>query len=472
MGQHLATLVLLTMPLGGCSLLYDPSDLPAAADAAVPLPDIMPCDMTVTGLAPATLFEGMGVGGSRPALIVVGGTNLASQNTTISITAAAGSARVPLIVVDNAKIEVGIYGEQLSVPITLPVDLTLTANETIALDVKIEQDCAGGRVAGRVQGALALKGLDELTSAAAPLTGGLHEYSQINVETGTLGPATNQTSPIVLRSMSSVKISSAISLDAAGRTGGPAGGNGGAGGSGLGGVGTPGTGPLPGQSSGAAGGFDSTDPGLNTLGNPNRSSGGAGGSGTVAVGQGGNGGGGGGSIEISAGGDLRMGAITARGAAGQPGSAGGAAGGGGSGGVILLRAGGTLTAGNIDVGSAGTGARGRARYDAGGTASVPEGELGTDHLRGPMLAGLPVAVRSATPEIAVVGKPLTAFKYFFIKQGGGVSQLSSALFGADGTARVTLAEPLAPGANQLCLVPDPGAATSETRNCFYLAYLR
>jgi hypothetical protein len=418
----------------------------------------------------------MGDGGSRPAVLVISGKNLIAQGSSVMITPAAGSTRPLRITTDDAKIEIGAHGEQLLLPITLPVDPDLTANEMIDLDVKVEQDCPDGRVSGMIAGKLKLRGLAELTSAADPLVGGLREYSQINVETGTLVFATpTPTTPIILRSTSSVKIANTISLNAGRGTdvklAGPAGGNGGTGGNGLGGVGTPGAGPLPGLSSGAPGGFSSSDPGLNTLNNPNRSSGGAGGDGAVVGGRGGDGGGGGGSMEITADGDLHVGAISARGAAGQAGTAGGAAGGGGSGGVILLRAGGTLIAGELDVRSAGTATRGRARYDAGGTAMVSQGELGTDHLRGPMFVALPFAFREAKPAFTVVGKPLSGFKYFFSKQGGGVSSVSSALFDASGMARVTLSDPLESGLNELCLVTESGTPTSETRNCAYIAYL-
>jgi hypothetical protein len=475
MGRHLATMILLTIPLGGCSLLYDPDRLKEAADAAPPPLDIRPCEVTVTELAPTTLYEGTGIGGSRKAILVINGENLVNQNTRVSIMPAPGSANAPVIEIDNVNLAVGEHGLQLAVPVSLPIDMTLGASATIPLDVQVTQECAEGPVSVSLSGMLAFQGLDELTDAnanmpATGLTGGVHEYSQIDVPTKALAIAAGQTSPIVLRSRSSVKIVKDIIVSAQGRTGGPAGGTGGTGGSGLGGAGTPGTGPAPGLPSGGPGGFDNSDPGLNTLNTPNRSSGGAGGDGST-LGTGGSGGGGGGSIEISAGGDLQVGMVLAHGAAGTAGSGGAGAGGGGSGGVILLRAGGTLAAGDIDVSGGGAGARGRARYDAGGTAMVSSGPMGTDHLRGPMFKDLPNSFGTPKPPFTVVGKQLTAFKVFFIKPDGGVSTPKELLFGSDGTTRVTLSEELAPGANQLCLVTKSGDATSETRNCADVAYL-
>jgi hypothetical protein len=445
---------------------------------------VRPCELVVTSLEPATLFEGTGVGGSRPALLVITGKNLVSQSSTVSITAAAGSTRAPLLMVDTARIEVGAAGTHLAVPITLSVDPALPATETISLDVKVEQDCPEARVTGTISGQLTLKGLGELTSAAALLMGGLHEYSQIDVGAGTLSYAFSQTSPIILRSMSSVKIANTIYMDASGQYAGPAGGSGGASVLYPSQPQSPGYGPCPGQSSGEGACFDDTDPWLNTLGNLNRGSGGASAYAFIdSLGQtvyGGAGGGGGGSIEISAGGHLQVAAIMARGGQGSQGGYGGFGwgGGGGSGGVVLLRAGGTLTAGGIDVQGGGggvssgqPGAAGRVRYDAAGAVTIPDQPLGTQRRRGPMFTELPLTFRTARPELAVVGEPLAVFRYFFIEPGGAVSRLSSALFDATGAARVELSEDLASGTNLLCTVADSGTELTETRNCASVAYL-
>jgi hypothetical protein len=467
MGPRLATLALLTTV--GCSKLYDPDRLPAAADAPRPPPDVDACQMEVTELVTQNFDEGTGDGGGRAGVLVITGKNLVNQTTTVTFKPVENTTRTPKFEIDNAMLQVGSYGEQLAVPVKFPVDTMLPAGESIVFDVTVAQDCVEGQKTATILGKLTLRGLGELTGPAGQLQGGLREYSQIKLMGGAFTVAA--TEPIRLRSASSVEIDPAltINLNAAQRVGGPGGGTGGTGGTGLGGVGTPGTGPTPGITSGAPGGFSMTDPGLNTLSNPNRGSGGAGGDGAV-LGNGGNGGGGGGSIEITALGNLKVGAINARGAAGA-GGGGGAAGGGGSGGVILLRAGGTLTAGNLDVTSAGTGVRGRARYDAGGMATVPVGELGTDHLRGPQFVDLPFSSPQAKPVFRVSGKPLSAFKYFFTKQGGGVSSVTTALFDASGSARVTLSDPLEPGANLLCLITESGTPSSEMSNCAAIAYL-
>jgi hypothetical protein len=466
MGPRLATLALLTTV--GCSKLYDPDRLPAATDAPRPPPDVDACQMEVTELVTTAFYEGTGDGGSRAEVLVIRGKNLVNQTTSVNFKPVEGTTRTPKFEIDNTMLQVGSYGEELAVPIKFPVDMMLPAGEGVTFDVIVAQDCTEGQKTGTLVGALTLLGLGELT--APPIGGlvaGISEYSQIKITTGAI--MTSATAPIILRSRSSVEISSTINLNANGKAGGPGGGgNGGTGGAILNGVGTPGTGPTPGLTSGAPGGFDTGDPGLNTLNNPNRGSGGAGADGS-ALAAGGDGGGAGGSIEITTLGDLKVGAINARGAAGQ--MPGGAAGGGGSGGVILLRAGGTLTAGTLDIRSAGTGARGRARYDAGGLVTIPTGELGTDHLRGPQFVDLPFSTPQPKPVFRAIGKPLSAFKYFFTKQGGGVSSVTTALFDAAGAARVTLSDALEPGANRLCLITESGTPSSETSNCATIAYL-
>ncbi len=471
MGQHLAKLVLLTTPLGGCSLLYDPDRLAPAADAARPPPDIFPCQMEVTDLAPATLFEGTGVGGSRPAVLVIMGRNLTKQNTMVSVMAP-GAPRMPMFEIDNANLEVDSYGEFLAVPVTLPIDSDLKRGEFFALDVTVTQECMEGPRSSMVTGKLTLVGLDELIPPVPDLVAGVSDYSQIAIPSGMIKIASSAMEPVILRSRSSVAIMPAISADAGEpdvQSPGPGGGRGGNGGPAdllNPGPGMAGLGPSPGLPSGGAAGFSNADVPLATLGAPNRGSGGAGGNGGTTQ-RGGDGGGGGGTIEITAAGDLT---VTEVSAAGENGTGGANPGGGGSGGVILLRAGGNLTSGAINVAGGGAGAPGRARYDAGGMAT---GAI-TGHHRGPMFVNLPLnpplIARSRTPEITVSGKPLSLFRYFIIRKSG-TSALVDETIGAGGTARVTLQQDLGPGLNQLCLVVGTGDASSDTRNCIDIAYL-
>jgi hypothetical protein len=386
--------------------------------------------------------------------------------------------------IDASRLVVESYGFGLAVPISLPVDIGLGAGEIISLDVKVTQDGSAGPVSVVLAGKLALKGLPELRDGmSTTISSGVHEYSQIDVQTQTITPA-DRNGPILLRSTSSVKIAKDISVEAGPMPtnaqnlcpGGPGGGTGGKGGSGLGagGAGSAGTGPYAGLTSGNPGRFESSDQGLAQFlsSTQNRSSGGAGGNGAVVGGQGGRGGGGGGAIEIVAGGNLEVGAINARGIDGDNGALGGQKGGGGSGGIIILRAGGSLKAGNLDVTGRGAGQSGRARYDAGGTTMLPSGQFGDGHYHGPMFVDPPLITRSEAPEITVAGRPLAGFRYFVINEKGAASEPTDGTIGAAGTTKFKIGQDLALGASQLCLVVPGADAASDTRNCAYIGYLR
>ena len=77
--RHLAKLAPALL-VGGCSLIYNPSNInkpPAdatdaqmTADAAIDAPmlaDANPADLVIQQISPATIYEGQGTGGSRPA---------------------------------------------------------------------------------------------------------------------------------------------------------------------------------------------------------------------------------------------------------------------------------------------------------------------------------------------------------------------------------------------------------------------
>lgn len=454
--------------LGGCSLLYNPSNLPPSTDADIDAPPVDPTMLELDRVTPTVISEGMGAPGSRAAVLVVHGKNMSRQGMTVTI-AAAGGAVPEGFTVELDKLDVARDGDLLAIPVRMGVVPALTAGMSILLDVTVTQESAAGPVARTIQGAFSLRGLDELIHSTGDLTlpAGISEYSLIDISGGNVS-APNSPDPVVLRSMSSVNITRAVSVSAGGTNPGPGGGRGGTGGGALGSPGGPGVGPFAGQTSGAAAGFNPNDLGLSTLDSPNRGSGGAGGDG-AALGAGGNGGGGGGSIEITARADLRAAAVRARGAAGTAGGGGAPAGGGGSGGVILLRAGGTLIATEIDVRSGGTGANGRARYDAGGTVTLPSGDLGTNHFRGLMFKDPPEITKSSKPQLTVTGKAFLSFGYFFT-QGSSTKGPFTATTG-DENGVVELPEGLFRGANQVCLVVDDKNPSSATRNCIDLVFV-
>ncbi len=472
MRPHLARLCLASS-LGGCSLLYNPSNIGEPMDArpidAPPIFDADPSMLTLTKAFPSVLYEGTGEGGSRPAVVVVEGMHMVPTNLKVTITKAATATKTPLVVVDNAAIKLEANGLRLAVPVTLTVDLLL-GNETVALDITVTQDSPAGPVSKTLSGMVTLQGLPEILPTTTPLPtliGGVNEFSKVQRSTGTFTIASS-TMPISIRSRSSLDLGgvTSLSVSANANNPGPGGFAGGPGGSTV----TPsgaGMGPAGGAASGGAAGF-TTDPTIFTLGLPFRGSGGGGGQGAATTG--GPGGGGGGSIELSAGGDLKVGDLTAKG--GTP-PANLNIGGGGSGGVILLRAGRHLEGGALDVAGTGTAAAGRVRYDAGGTVTLAN--AGTFY-RGAMFVDPPLITTSETPTLDVAGTKLTSFKYYILNATGQVvngpftgnvpdNGPASIMFGSGPTDR------LFPGLNRVCLVLGTGDASADTRNCADIAFV-
>ena len=479
---HLARALLATS-LAGCSLLYNPSNLPPQADAAPDaelLVDADPSMLDITGLNPAVLVEGAGANGSRAAVLVIDGSHMVAEGAMVMITPAAGEPKAPMVMVDNSKIVVEGNGKRLAVPVTLPVDAGLVVGDMIPMDVTVVQTAGGSMLSKKLSGKLTIKGLGELETMGAVTLTGSTEFSLVDIKAGaTLTVPGGQTNPIIIHSTSSLSIASSISinLNAAGMTPGPAGGAGGAPGPGgllNGSQGGEGGGPAKGLPSGGGGGFTGSEQltsvdGATSMG-PNRSSGGAGGNGMSLGAAGGAGGAGGGSIALLADGNVSVGAISAK---GDPGTApgGGNMGGGGSGGVVFVKAGGTLTLGAVDVSGAGNGAPGRARYDAGGTAMAAS--AGT-MFRGPAFVDPPAIVKAERPMISVIGTPLKPFQFYWTNDTGlQIQGPVTQTFPASGTAM--LAFPTTPGLfrglNTLCLLAAGADATSNTKTCIDIAYL-
>lgn len=482
MWPHLSRALLATS-LGGCSLLYNPSNLPPQADAAPDaelLVDADPSMLEVTDLKPPVLVEGAGANGSRAAVLVIDGSHMVAEGAMVTLTPAAGAPKVPMVMVDNAKIVVEGNGKRLAVPVTLPVDTGLAAGEMIAMDVTVVQAAGGMMLTKKLAGKLQIRGLGELDTAGAVSLTGVTEYSLVDIQAGaTLTVPGGQTNPIIIRSTSSLTIapSITINLNANGMTPGPAGGVGGTPGPGgvlNGSQGGEGGGPAKGLPSGGGGGFTGSEQltsvdGAISMGT-NRSSGGAGGNGLSLGAAGGAGGAGGGSIALVADGNVSVGAINAK---GDPGTAPGGAnpGGGGSGGVVFVKAGGTLMLGAVDVAGGRNGAPGRARYDAGGMATVASASA---MFRGPAFVDPPAIVKDERPMISVVGTPLKPFQFYWTNDTG--LQLQGPYmqtFPASGTTM--LAFPSTPGLfrglNTLCLLAAGAEPTSNTKTCIDIAYL-
>src|SRR5262245_8878664 len=81
--------------LTGCSLLYNPTNLPDAIDARPA--DANPCALVLDDAGPATIDEGQGAGGSAPAVVVLRGENLVNANLKVMLAAGTGTVHLGAI---------------------------------------------------------------------------------------------------------------------------------------------------------------------------------------------------------------------------------------------------------------------------------------------------------------------------------------------------------------------------------------
>lgn len=476
----------------GCSLLYNPSNIAPAVDAAPDAEIILdadPTQLTLEKVNPSVLMEGRGSNGGRPAFIVVHGEHIV-PGAVISI-AAHGGGTIPTASVGAT--EVAANGRMAAAPVVLAVDPALAAGQTIRIDVTVTQPGPSAPIAATLTSAsptedvpvLSLSGLDELAGQDVVLPAGVYEYSNVAI-TGSL-TVSGSAQPLVIRAQAAISIASA-SVSANGQTAGPHGHDGGSGGSGvLGAPGLAGAGPGGGITGGGGGGFatkgadgNASNTGgamsgfasIQTFALPNRSSGGAGGSGNILNIQGGAGGGGGGTLELTAGGPVMVGTLQSKG--GNATTASGTQGGGGSGGVILLRSGVSIQATGIDVSGGtgdGAGSVGRIRTDG---PNVPT----TTPLayRGPTLAAdTPVITRTDAPMLTLFGERLKTFSYFVSDDSGSNIRgpFDATTSGASQNS-FALDEPLFRGLNTICLLVEEAVLVEERpegRNCIELVYL-
>ena len=496
--------------LCGCSLAYNPDNLPAPALDAAPMPvvdgpsreiDAAPDTGTIddhalaiTAVGPHVLFEGQGAGGSRSGILVIAGRNIAPDAVvTLVPTAPAGSA--PLITLDGANAVHTTDGTLVAVPVSLPIDVGRGAGD-VALTVQITQ--AGGAVIMPLDGQVVLRTLPELDAAPTGALAAL--YSRVKLSSALTLAASAGAAPVVIRAVSSIDLRD-VHLDAAasvpgvgGNAGGAAGQVGSGPGGGLGGGLLSGGVVMAGSGGGfgTAGGVGKSSLGGTNAGGAiagddllflttNRSSGGGGGSSVP-------GGGGGGTLELTCGGTLKADTISANGGAGGNDSLLNGAGGGGSGGAILLRAGAAATIGKVTVTGgpggdhshtggavAGTGGEGRVRFDLAAT-------VGTPMLPASSRAGVafsskagdnPLITRDAAQGITVTTKisatSSNAFDLFvFDAEQTTVDSQNVSLV----SATTVLKPRIAPGYNRVCVTPhqrNPLVDVSVT-NCVDVAY--
>ena len=516
MAQRVSSTVAAAMlSLTGCSLIYNPSNLPSPASDAI-LPDvtpdapIIPVDadpalLEITDVSPRELLEGQGIDGSRRAVVVVTGANLVA-GATVQLTVHAGETGTPLLTVHDEDVVVSTDGLTIAVPVTVAVDPLIGPGvlDGIRLDVAVTQPTSGGPITKTLtqretadDPILTLRGLREQLGGGTltiDLAQPRHQFSKIDA---TAIAFTGTANIPVIESVSSITVANLISVNASGKTAGVGGGDGGAGGPGglvNGSPGSAGTGDGRGLPSGGGGSFGSQgaagpgspgsvsgDASLPTLEAPNRGSGGAGGDGVALGAAGGAGGGGGGTISITAGGALTFSAISANGGnAGDSNNDGG----GGSGGAVLIRAGTSITvsAGGAGITAkdgtspgSGVGGNGRVRFDAGVKATTVASVPPVGH-RGAMVdRDTPLVVRDQTPAITFNGQPGSAFSYTVEDVGGTETPRGpvSLTFPNNGTvANHALAVDLFRGVSILCVRVEKSTGTSDAgKNCVAITFI-
>jgi len=465
--------------LMGCSLLYNPNNLPAPVDAYVD-----PLAAVIDSVGPVILYEGQGTGGSRPAILAIIGHNF-SPEATVALVPTDGAGVAPMIEIDSAQMVRG--ATVLAVPVTLPIDTNLgtPSASDVKLTLQVTQMGAEGPVATSLPGRIVLRVLPELDMPMTDSTKLAPLYSRVQLPVASPVSFAPSTKPVVIRAVGSIELG-AVNANANGQVPGPAGGAGGAAANGLGIGATAGSGPGGGAAGGAGkgggGGTISSDEWLSSLATSISSGGGGG----FAVG-----GGGGGTLELTAGGTLRVGAVSSSGAAGGSANTLVGGSGGGSGGAIILRSGAAAKFGAITTSggpggaggsglmapAGGAGGNGRLRYD------VPAFDTGAQ----PPPVSTPATIRQGAAFGAAVGtNPLvTAKDHPDLNLVGGmvVAQFNIVVRDADNnttsTGNVTFTTPnviitpaLRTGYNHICVMPPGGSLTlAESTNCLDIAYV-
>jgi len=496
--QEIPALVLL---LSGCSVLYNPSNLPAGttgdggagseagqvvdarardapsaddapADAPFSVPD--PTLLRATSVQPALIYEGQGVDHSRPAVLTITGANFIPGEVVVAIAATDGGATADLTL---GAVVVAADGNSLAVPVTANI-MSTVGQASVPLTITITERGFTTTI-GWTEGAL-----DELTSVAQ-LPPTRQRYARVALAAA--GSLPSGGPRVRIHSMSSISMA-AFHADATTTAAGAGGCNGGAPGApgacpGGGDAGADATTPAIPTSGGGAGfltrggdggaqtgGPIAGDPFVASYANPaNVASGGGGGGSTLATANGGAGGAGGGTLELHAEGDLTTAALTALGGAGSAGT--GATGGGGAGGLVILRTGHTMAVASVDVtgglgGSslaANAGSTGRIRVDA------PLGSIAGAQLGPAFAIDTPLITAQHTQPVTLRLPSGVAFKLSRLDQDGRLVYLPDQM---SGTGTVDVDVPLINGWNRLCVTVPGGAYTDDIANeCVELAFM-
>ncbi len=497
-----------TLCAGGCSFIYNPNNIDKTNDSGShPMDvevvvDVNPAALALTSVYPTMVYEGVGTGDSRPALIVVRGTDI-KANATVTVTAPMG-ATTQITVVD-AKIALDHNWIAISLSVAVDVDHDESGAKMaapLALDVTVDNGAGVLQtIHGSDPGGLKVQFLDQLTTAITAPPPANKRYSMINIQASNPFTASSTTTLVHLRSESAIVFGADVTANATANVPGTGGCSGGAtatsgaatngagypcsvgvgttssagGGGGHGSAGTAGTqtGLTPTTSPG--GGVSGSDP----ISDLTKDAGGGGGGGGL-LGGGGSGGGGGGTIYLDAAGDLNINTTVA--ANGAPGTSSGPSGGGGAGGTIILKAGGTLTVPSVT-----------ATGGLGGTAGAHGGDGGVGRIRFDAPMGAPTAASPVAYQGAMF-KTVNFYSYDQIVNPGtaiqvigptGTTGFTGQAYGPNDTADESfdlsfggggLSQPkvtLTAGYNKLCVAVPGGNGLQhpESANCAEIAFL-
>jgi hypothetical protein len=502
--RHQLAAVTATLCAGGCSFIYNPSNLDKNGDGgthiidAEHVADVNPAALTLTSVYPKLVYEGVGAGNSLPALVVVRGMDIAS-NATVTVTPVSGSA-TQITVLDT---KIALNHEWIAISLSVPIDMTQDetgAKAATALGLTITVDNGGTMksIDGSTEGGLKVQWLDQLSApiTAPPAEG--KRFSKINISAANPFTASANLDMIHLRSESSITFGAGVTANATADAPGPGGCAGGgaqsngaaknhagsmcspgAGASGSGGAGgghksagSDGTAGTFGGSPTQGGAVQGTDAILDVT---HDVGGGGGGGGDGLTMAGGVGGGGGGTIFLDAAGDLMItGTVAANGAAGSNGASGG---GGGAGGTIILKAGGTLSVtaatamgalGSTSSPKGGSGGDGRIRFDA-ATGAIPAVSQGVMFKKAVFFS---VDQTISAGDVIITGP---AGATGLIGQGidtlGNTPADEAFTFNLNGTGQAQPTPKLTAGYNKVCVAVPSGNFFTQSANCAEIAYL-
>src|SRR5215510_13391561 len=164
--------------LAGCSLIYNPGNLPDPRTIDAAVVDSNACAVQVDGVAPATIDEGQGDGGSLPALVVLHGNNLVNTGLHIELKPPSGKTVPAMPVTDAVASSDTTY---VAFTVTVPADDGFTG--AVPLDVVVTQDC---NATATLTAKLTLQGLPELTAPPGTTTQLAKKYSKVSLGNVTL----------------------------------------------------------------------------------------------------------------------------------------------------------------------------------------------------------------------------------------------------------------------------------------------